>query len=232
MSNIGKPLRQLMLEQRYGRPPMDAQMRLKMTYGHLTEALVMLLVKASGLAYTSQIPLSLEIPYDRTKTVVKGTLDIKIDGQIYDIKSASSWSFDNKFVNFAELQADDPFGYVGQGFGYSLGDKSDFAGWIVVDKSDGRIKVVDLSDKERQEGLAKYSVEFSKKLSALNNPKAELPPCEGVVDETFYQKKTGNKHLNKSCEFCTHKYKCHPTLKYAVDKVSKAKSRKFKYYVN
>ena len=63
-----------------------------------------------------------------------------IDGKIWDIKSASPYSFDKKFGEaggFSEVARDDSFGYVSQGFLYSESQKKNFGGWIVVNKSTG-----------------------------------------------------------------------------------------------
>ena len=72
--------------------------------------------------------------------------------------------------------------------------------------------------------------DFKEKVLALET-NANPPECSGVVEETFMRNKTGNLILSKNCEFCSHKYKCHPSLKYMQDQVSKAKDKKWKYYV-
>ena len=63
-------------------------------------------------------------------------MDVKINNKVWDIKSASPWSFTNKFSEdgggFESLKKDDAFGYIGQGYMYGIADKSDFGGWIVI----------------------------------------------------------------------------------------------------
>lgn len=233
MSNIGKPLRQLLLEKLYGRSIMDAQMRLKMTYGYMWESFLVFLLKASGLNLTTNKKVSADIEYDEGKRLkVNGSYDIKIDEEIWDVKSASSWSFDNKFVSLATMEADDPFGYVGQGAGYGIADKSRFAGWIVIDKSDGRIKLVETpKGKEYFDWLVRQAQALKDKIKWIMTKPNELPPCEGVVEETFRGKPSGNTILTKSCEFCAYRYKCHPELKYQESKVGEAKNKAWKYYV-
>jgi hypothetical protein len=231
MSNIGKPLRQIMLEKQHGRSPMDSQQRLRMTYGYMWESFMLFLLKASGLKLEENKKVELTVAYDEGKThTVYGSQDLKIDGEIYDIKSASSWSFDNKFVDFKSMQQDDPFGYVGQAMGYSLADKAHFAGWIVVDKSDGRIKVVEVPKEGYRELARKYLDDFKLKIRAVLTNTVPMPPCEGEVEETFRKVPTGNKYLNKSCEFCSCKYICHPELKYAEIAKSEAKTKGWRYY--
>ena len=210
MSNIGKPLRQLMLEKLYGRTPMDSQQRFRMAYGYIWESFTLFLLKAAGLSI--------------------GTMDIKIDGEIYDIKSASSWSFDNKFTTFESMESDDPFGYCGQALGYSIADKSRFAGWIVCDKSDGRIKVVEIPQNKYKELATKYYCDFKDKCRALFTEGYPMPECDGVEKETFRKVPTGNERLSQKCNWCDHRYKCHPELKYAPEAMSEAKNKKWQYY--
>ena len=237
MSNIGKPLRQLLLEKQYGRTEMNAQMRLKMTYGHIWESFLVFLLKASRLPIETNKKVELKFDVDGKPATIFGELDLKIDGEIYDTKSASSWSFDNKFTSFASMELNDPFGYCGQALGYSLADKSRFAGWIVIDKSDGRIKIVEVPQEHYRELAKKYLEDFKLKVRELFNVKRDQDdidtdyPCTGVVDETFNRHETGNKYLTKSCEFCDHKYKCHPGLKYQEIPASKAKKKTWRYYV-
>jgi hypothetical protein len=230
MSNLGKPLRQLMLEKLHGRGPMDAQMKLKMTYGYIWESFMLFLLKAAGLELEEQKNVSLDIPLGDEKVSVKGTWDIKINGMLYDIKSASSWSFDYKFTNFENMEKDDPFGYCGQAFGYSIAEKVPFGGWIVCDKSDGRIKVVPIPQDNYRDLAKKYYADFKTKVAALFTDNVPMPPCDGEVDETFRKVKTGNKVLNDSCKFCSHKYLCHPELKYKEAVKSEAQNKPWKYY--
>ncbi len=234
MSNIGKPLRQLLLEKKYGRSPMDAQLRLRMTYGYIWESFTLFLLKAAGIPLEINKKVKLDIAYDNKKNhTLFGKLDIKIDGEIYDIKSASPWSFDNKFTSFDNMEHDDPFGYIGQAFGYSLADKSYFGGWLVIDKSNGRMKIVPVPKEKYRELARKYLDDFKLKVKTAlySGDSPELPPCPGVVKETFNKAETGNLILNKSCEFCDHKYNCHPGLIYKECGSSKAKTKTWKYYV-
>lgn len=233
MSNIGKPLRQLMLEQRNGNTKLDPQQRLRMTYGYIWESFLFFLLKASGLNPEIGKQVELNVPVSKDEVcAVKGTMDCKIDGEIYDVKSASPWSFNNKFVNLDSVAKEDTFGYVGQALGYSIADKSYFGGWIVIDKSDGRIKVVPVPKDGYKELARKYLDDFKVKAKALFFTKdPEIPPCDGVIEETFNKKKTGNLILTKSCEFCPHRYKCHPGLSFLACQTSKALSKPYKYYV-
>ncbi len=236
MSNIGKPLRQLLLEKLYGRPEMNAQMRLKMTYGHIWESFLVFLLKASGLPIETNKKVELNIDVDGKNVTINGELDFKLEDEIYDTKSASPWSFDNKFTSFASMEMDDPFGYCGQAFSYSIADRSRFAGWLVIDKSDGRIKVVEVPQNDYAALARKYLDDFKHKIRQVFNvarDKEDIDadyPCTGIVKETFNKHETGNEYLTKSCEFCDCRYKCHPGLIYAEIPASKAKKKTWRYY--
>lgn len=233
MSNIGRPLRQLMLEKEHGRVKFDPQAKLRGVYGYMWESFLFFLLKASGQNIETNKRVSLDVKVgDDQETKVSGILDCIIDGEIYDVKSASPWSYENKFVSLEAMEKDDPFGYVGQGMAYSIADKKYFGGWIVIDKSDGRIKVVPVPKDNYKELARKYLDDFKNKVKTLfftDNP--DMPPCDGVEEETFNRRATGNKILKKTCEFCPHKYKCHPNLQVRECQNSKAMTKKFKHYV-
>lgn len=232
MSNIGKPLRQLMLEKEHGREPMDSTMRLRMTYGYIWESFLVFLLRAAGLKLETDKFVALNVAYDTDRTTtINGKLDLKIDGEIYDTKSASSYSYNNKFASFDSLRASDDFGYVGQALGYSIADKSHFGGWIVIDKNDGRIKVVEVPKEGYRELAREHLDDFKHKIKTLNTEGAAMPSCPGVIAETFRRAPTGNLILNKSCEYCSCKYKCHPELQYKESLTGEAKTKAWKYYV-
>ena len=187
MSNIGHKLRKLMLDKKYGRKPLSGPDKVKMTYGYLCESLLVFLLKASGVQVTEeQGEVDLDVKFSDEKTLnVKGSFDFVIGDKIWDAKSASKFSFENKFVDFNSLQAADDFGYIGQAIGYSLAHKKKFGGWIVINKADGAIKVIEIPDDKYRELCAKYLKEFKHKIKTIDED-GEMPPCDGVVKETFY----------------------------------------------
>ncbi len=226
MSNIGMPIRQLQLQELYGRGPVDIDFILKGMYGYMCESLMMFMLKACCNVEETDGKVSLDID----GIPLKGTFDIRIDGKIYDIKSTSGYSFNNKFDDFASLLFDDSFGYIAQGFGYASASGIPFGGWIVINKVDGTFKVVEIPDGDYKALAKTYKQELLKKVRHIRN-KDPMPPCTGVICETHYKKETGNKILNKSCEWCPHKFICHPGLQYLPVASSKAKNPPFKYYV-
>ena len=71
-----------------------------------------------------------------------------LDGKIDDVKSASAWSYDNKFVDFYTLEKGDSFGYVPQLVGYAAAANKKVGGWWVVNKNNGSFKYI--------KGIKKY----------------------------------------------------------------------------
>ena len=128
---------------------------------------------------------------------VKGHIDSKIDGEICDVKSASSFSF-KKFKS-GELVGDDPFGYHAQLSGYETANGTNQGGFLVVDKSSGDICFY------KPEDMAKPNVK-----SLIKNLRSTLEkdtPPEKCYE--FKTEKNGNKTLATGCMFCPHKWECH-----------------------
>lgn len=225
MSNIGRDLRQLHLEKEYGKQPLSTQSKLKFTYGALIEALMLVILKASGVQIKAQ---SGKCSLTVSKTELKGEFDLDIDDKIYDVKSASPFSYENKFKTLETLIDGDEFGYISQLVGYSSATGKGLGGWIVINKVDGSIKVLEANLNKEQVLTAKRSILNTVKHFEEARP---MPPCQGVVSEFRYKTPTGNKILSRSCEYCDCKFKCHPGLKALPDVNSTAASPKIKYYV-
>lgn len=227
MSNIGKDLRQLWLEKEYGRKPRDAEVVFKMFYGDLIEAAMLLIMESIPEINVNDVSKKTTIEISGQK--INGTLDLKVDEGIFDVKSASRYSFDNKFVSYETLKSQDDFGYIGQLFAYSSGEKTRPQGWIVINKETGAFKVVEIPESAVMHDKAKVLADMSMKVVALKT-NTGIPECKGVVKESFNRKITGREHLDSSCTFCDHKDKCHGRVFYCKDKESKAKNAKYKWY--
>ena len=227
MSNIGKPLRQLMLEKEFGRGKPTPDFILKMLYGSLYEALTILLLRASKVNLTE---------YDKKVVLavaganIEGTLDVKIDGKVYDVKTASPYSYEHKFNSWESLASSDDLGYLAQGFGYAAADKCPFGGWLVINKSTGQLKVISIPDDVQEELGKKYVQEITAKVDHINK-NLPMPECKEAIEETYYKKPTGNIVLGDKCRFCPHKGKCHPTIKYAASTSSKSENPPYKWYI-
>lgn len=228
MSNIGRSLRRLMLDR--DSPDMlkpDIEWKLKATVGHIYEAFVLTLLKSSGVNVEAQDE---KVSYLIDDIELQGTFDVQIDGKIYDIKTASDYAFDKKFCNLETLRDGDSFGYFAQGFGYSLASGKPFGGWIVINKATGNLKVLEINDVVHDTLKEEYKKEIEYKVRYIVSNKP-IPPCKGVIEEFFRKKPTGNKILNRDCEWCSHKNKCHEGLQELPEAFSEAKERKTRYYI-
>lgn len=230
MSNIGRPLRQLMLQKLHGstyKP--NPQAKIKFTIGHMLEAFFLVLLKQSGV---NVIDHDKRVELQTGDSKLYGTYDVKIDGKIYDIKTASPYAYENKFSSIEALRSGDSFGYFAQGFGYSLADDSPFGGWIAINKSTGDFTVLDIPKYDHDRLREEYHAQILSTVTYVNgdNP---APKCCGVVDEYFGKNKTGNKILNSDCTFCDFKYiACHKdNIQTLPDVNSKAKTPKIKHYI-
>lgn len=228
MSNIGRDLRQLMLEKQYGRGTPTPDFLLKMLDGTLQEALLLFIIEAAGIAVTdTDKKVKLEI----AGTILEGTYDIKfkLGNKVWDFKTASAYSYEHKFNTWKSLADKDDFGYMGQGFGYAKADNAKFGGWIVKNKNTGDIKAVEIPDHVHDELSKKHLEIIADKILYINNPANPIPACKGAVEETFYKKPTGNVVLGDSCRFCSHKELCHPGIQYLPSQVGKGSG--YKWYV-
>ena len=165
---------------------------------------------------------------------LEGTYDVKIDGAIYDIKSASPYAFTNKFNSFnpfKNILDDDPFGYVNQGYLYAEADKSKFGGWIAINKSTGEWAVAEtpiLDSTYKKIALANAE----KNIKDLIDNK-EFSRDFKSVEETFRKKKTGKRYLGITCSYCPYKEECwkEEGLVHKPQPASKAKHPRWFWYL-
>ena len=138
MSNLGRPTCQLWFDK--NKPelatPMQPFFLMQMLIGDVTEAVMKGLLRAAGVAFTDTETVVLDI----ADTSIKGSYDLLLDKEVVDIKSASPWSYKNKFEDYETLEAGDSFGYVSQLVGYAKAAKVDVGGWLVINKSNGEFK--------------------------------------------------------------------------------------------
>ncbi len=235
MSNIGRPVRQLMLEQKYGAGKPDADFMLKMLFGDLYESLMIYLIKASGCNIVEQdTPVSLPISTAKGTVNLEGMLDLVLDfgngPGVYDVKSCSPWAYVNKFDGTSLINGEDTFGYVDQLFGYAKCKDIPAKGWIPINKVDGQFKVDEIPNDQQNILMEKSvkTIEDKVRYITEGNP---IPECTGVEDELFYGKKTGKRILGNSCKFCQCKERCHPGIQYKPSTAGKAKNPEWKWYV-
>jgi hypothetical protein len=226
MSNLGRPLCQLQSEQE-GHPKVrkDYNHIVRMMIGDATEIAMTILIKAAGLNITnSKQKHKLNVGGE----VVPGEDDIEIDGQIWDIKSASPWSFANKFSKgWNEVYYSDTFGYVAQLWGYADKDPDKMGGWIVVDKSSGEVKAVPAEPTVDQLNEIASKAETTVSTIAYKLP---FKKCFEPEEETFYKKPTGNTLVPMVCTFCDYIKTCWPDAQLKSKAMSKAQNPKPVWY--
>lgn len=236
MSGLGRP----MCQQIHGRDGKDEEMEynsiLRFLIGDLVECAVMAILKGAGVKITeTQGECELELGGEK----IQGTLDLVIDDpvdgeKVWDVKSASPYSFMYKFSRgYENMKEDDPFGYLMQGHLYAESKGLNFGGWIVVDKSSGEIKFVDAPDDQKQDRDI-YLAEASKVIEALmSNYKYKTPPIS-PEEEAYVLKgeriKTGNKILNKICTFCGYRKHCWPKAVQHPKVTSRARNKPLAWY--
>lgn len=175
----------------------------KFIFGDITESYILGLVKAAGHRV---------LGLQDTVVVhgIRGSRDCVIDGMLFDVKSASDFSF-RKFAK-GQLRKDDPFGYISQLSSYLYGSQHDpiveektHAGFLAMNKNDGRL-AVDIYDLTEELWRKQEEVEKKKELVKRDNPPAR--PYEHEKDG-----ESGNRKLPKPCEWCDFHHTCWPELR-------------------
>ena len=222
MSNLGRPTCQLWFDK--NKPEVASakpnSFMMNMMLGDIVEAVFKGLLRGAGVKYEEPEHVTLEVG----DTKVSGTYDLVIDGAVDDVKSASGWSYDNKFINFETLQNSDPFGYVAQLIGYAKAAKKKVGGWWVVNKANGKFKYVSASEARVDDTM----ITIQKTINKVKTNKFER--CYEDSAETWRGKPTGNRRLGITCGFCDYKHACWENLKELPSVMSKAKIPPTVYY--
>jgi len=191
LSSIGKPDRQIW----YGvqgeeGESINGQTKIKFLMGHVLEALLICLTKASGHEVTeAQDTVEVE--------GVIGHQDCVIDGVLVDIKSASSFAF-KKFKE-GRLSEDDPFGYIAQISAYATKNNRKEAAFFAIDKNSSELCILPVHDMEMIDAPSR--VNHLKDVVSKDTPPAR---CYGDLEDG----KSGNRKLAIGCVFCSFKKKC------------------------
>tara|TARA_R110002012_G_scaffold129074_1_gene281439 strand:+ start:474 stop:1328 length:855 start_codon:yes stop_codon:yes gene_type:complete len=223
MSNLGRPTCQLWFDKN---KPEEASSKpnnfmMNMMLGDIVEAVFKGLLRGAGVKYEEPDNVSLDVD----GTNISGTYDLVIDGAVDDVKSASGWSYDNKFIDFETLKEGDAFGYVSQLVGYAKAAKKKIGGWWVVNKANGRFKYVSAENADENYEMRKIRATVE---TVKHNKFAR---CFEAIEETFRGKPTGNKILGVSCGFCDYKKACWKNLQELPSVMSKAQFPKIVNYV-
>ena len=227
MSNVGRPSCQLWFEKNKPQEalPKPTTFVMNMMLGDIVEAVFKGILREAGVQYEDSKRVTLDIGEDSPQRVVTGEYDIVIDGAVDDVKSASDWSYRNKFESFDTLKDGDAFGYVSQLAGYAKASGKKAGGWWGINKQDGNFKYVPANiDVEKEVKKIKDNIR------TVEND--DFKRCFDPVEETFRGKPTGNKILPITCRFCSYRKACHPSLQELPQKMSKAKDPKIVAYVD
>ena len=195
----------------------DYSLPIKLLLGDIVEAIMMVIIEASGLKIQS---FQQAVSLDTAGRVLKGTLDIKLHEKIWDIKSAFPTSFVMKFGDtyggYQKLRDNDPFGYVVQGYLYSTAAEAPFGGWIVINKVTGEIAVLEApeyNEKEREEAIMRAEENIEKIMSdePFVVPFKDIPEVKKLtVNKRKVEAPTGNRLLPSPCGWCKFKRHCWP----------------------
>ena len=231
MSNVGRPLCQLQMEAKgikgEGQP---YNVKMRNTFGDLIEALALFVMKSAGVDVKNE---QKKVEYKFGKYKIEGRQDVEIDEKVWDIKSASPYSFEKKFGEaggFSEVVRDDSFGYASQGFLYGESQNKKFGGWIVINKSTGEWTVCETPafiDEHKVNALKTAE----KNVKAIDK-KVEFKRCYTDIAETFRTKPTGNKVLGFVCSYSPYKLPCwgRDKLQLLPQQQSKGKNPKWVWY--
>ena len=230
MSNIGRPLCQLQMEAKgvkgEGQP---YNVKVRNTFGDIIEALAIFIMKSAGVNIKNE---QKKVKYKFNGSEVEGKQDVEIDEKIWDIKSASPYSFEKKFGEeggFLEVVKEDSFGYASQGFLYGESQNKKFGGWIAINKSTGEWTVCEtpaMIEPHKTEALKKAK----DNLKALKD-KVPFKKQYDDIAETFRGKPTGNRVLGFVCSYCPYKLPCWGSkLQLLQQQQSKGKNPKWVWY--
>lgn len=211
MSNVGKPCGRELWYSLNGSASeqLPAHVLLKFLYGDILEDLLLSLCRAAGH--------TVEGEQDRMEiNGLVGHRDCVIDGVLVDVKSASTWSFKNKFKGQLQDEGADGFGYIRQLSSYLAASKDDplvkdktNAGFLVIDKTTGEI-CLDMYDLSKEVASAEDFVD--ERIAMVNSKSVPSRPWEDVPHG-----KSGNRKTPDGCRFCDYKKKCWPGVRTFVD---------------
>ena len=224
MSNIGKPTCQLWFAKNKPEKalPKPTTFVMNMLLGDIVEAAFKGIITEAGVAYEDEDNF---VQLELNEDTIHGSYDLVMDGALDDVKSASDWSYRNKFESYDTLSKGDSFGYIGQLAGYAKATGKKVGGWWVVNKANGNIKYVPADGLDLDAEIAK----IQDTVDTVN--KNEFKRCFNPVPETFRGKPSGNTILNPNCKFCDFRFECFPELQELPSKVSQARTKPTVSYI-
>ena len=225
MSNIGRPECQLRFDKNDPDAGIDmpANFLMNMMIGDIVEAVFKGILTEAGIEFSDGFKSTLTLG----KYKIDGTHDLIMHKRVDDIKSASPWSYKNKFKDYQTLRDHDSFGYIGQLAGYASALGVEPGGWWVINKANGEFKYVSAWDMKPEQQDILDEVEQK----AKNLEQNKFKRCFDPVEETFRKKPTGNKVLSEECGWCKYRYKCWPSLQELPSLASQAKEPPIVAYI-
>ena len=217
MSGVGKPLCQQQLGKEGIEEELDYSTIMRFIFGDLIEAVAIAILKGAGVEVSDQ---QKRVSAEIAGKTISGSMDLKIKGldgtkRIWDVKSASPYSFDKKFGElggYASLKKDDPFGYIAQGMMYEHADGDKFGGWIAINKSNGEWAICAVPEDTEEEKIEVID-SVTRKVSMLNDTNTKF---RKFPDHLEYHKTsdgeiaTGNRLMHLTCSMCGYKKHCWP----------------------
>ena len=230
MSSIGRPLCQQQREKKgTERAPDDYNTPMNFLIGDMIEASAVAIMRGAGVNIDGlHTPVSVNLKGQK----IDGTLDVTIDGVVWDIKSCSDYAFKYKFNHpyaFEKINEDDAFGYIPQGYLYANGAGKPSGGWIAISKYNGEWTVAETPIADR--GYSKAAIkQVENNITALENGDAPTR-CFTPIKDAWRGKETDNTVLGINCVYCSYKHDCWDNLVYAANPKSQAANPSKKWYV-
>ena len=225
-SNLGRPRCQLWFDKNKPSEGSDlpSNFVINMFLGDVVESIFKGILRAMKVEFKDNGKIDMDIEGEN----ITGEYDLILNGKVDDVKSASAWSYKNKFDSYGSLSSKDSFGYIPQLAIYAKGANVDVGGWWVVNKSNGEFKYISAE----QMNVEDVMKDVKSTVSYINNDEP-FERCFEPVVETYRNKETGNKLLPDECHFCKYKYDCWwEDMQELPSKVSQAKEPPMVEYIS
>jgi hypothetical protein len=223
-SNIGRSLCQLWFQKNKpeAATPPASHFLLRMMIGDITEAVFKGLLKEAGAKFEEPEKVETEIGGE----VISGEYDLILDNKVDDIKSASPWSYRNKWLDGKHIEKNDSFGYVGQLQTYAQAKGVEPGGWWVINHSSGEFKYIAYASDPKE-----VTTKLANTVTKLKDN--AFARCFKPIKEMFRGVHTGNYILDTECKFCDFKYACWgEKLSEETSRVSRAKDKPVVFYID
>ena len=194
MSSIGRCERaQWYAVKGYTPEELEGSVYLTFLQGHILEAVLVALIKLAGHDVQDQ-------QKKHTVEGINGSQDCTIDGELVDIKTASAWSWDNKFAE--DGIKDDAFGYIKQLSGYGKTEDRKDGYFLAFNKNKSTLT---LCRQKLEEDIDTYIVDLKDKMES------DTPPMR-LANATTFSKAEAKEKLCMTCAFCGFKEDCYGSL--------------------